>query len=90
MNKTAMKIKLMFFASIRESMNISEIDIDLPDETNTIFLLNQYLSENLDNFANLSQKKSPVLVAINQEIAQSDTIIKPNDTVAFFPPVTGG
>jgi molybdopterin synthase sulfur carrier subunit len=31
-----------------------------------------------------------VLVAINQEMATLDNIIKQGDEVAFFPPVTGG
>jgi molybdopterin synthase sulfur carrier subunit len=29
-------------------------------------------------------------VAVNQEMAQPTTPVKPGDEVAFFPPVTGG
>jgi molybdopterin synthase sulfur carrier subunit len=30
------------------------------------------------------------LVAVNQEYAQPDTLVRAGDEVAFFPPVTGG
>jgi molybdopterin converting factor small subunit len=32
----------------------------------------------------------PIIVAINQEIAQSEQLVSTGDEVAFFPPVTGG
>ncbi len=37
----------------------------------------------------LAQGKA-LRVAVNQEMAQPTTPVKPGDEVAFFPPVTGG
>ncbi len=37
----------------------------------------------------LAQGKA-LRVAVNQEVAQPTTPVKPGDEVAFFPPVTGG
>jgi molybdopterin synthase sulfur carrier subunit len=32
----------------------------------------------------------PIRVAVNQEMAEPSTTLRPGDEVAFFPPVTGG
>jgi molybdopterin synthase sulfur carrier subunit len=37
----------------------------------------------------LAQGKA-LRVAVNQEMAQATTPVRPGDDVAFFPPVTGG
>jgi molybdopterin synthase sulfur carrier subunit len=34
--------------------------------------------------------KKPVLVAVNQQMATSESAVQSNDEIAFFPPVTGG
>jgi len=39
--------------------------------------------------AELAAEK-PVRAAVNQDMAQADTVLADGDEVAFFPPVTGG
>lgn len=78
-------MKILYFASLRESLKRANEEIDI--ETNiSVSQLKEKLIEKhgKTNFAN------NILCAVNQEIATDDTLIKTNDEVAFYPPVTGG
>ncbi len=78
-----MKIKINYFASLREEVGRAEDAIN----SNEISLT----AEKVWLLAT-GQKCLPdkVLVALNQEYVDLDTVVVDGDEVAFFPPVTGG
>lgn len=81
-----MKIRLKLFASIRDICGFDEKEITLP-ETAT---LNELLDNLASQYSALALKRSSLLMAVNEEYSRGDTILHNNDTVAIFPPVSGG
>jgi len=84
-----MKITLCFFARFREQLGVQQELYTLPKECSGHDLLAQ-LAQRGNKWHELFDNPTGVLVAINQEMATLDNIIRQGDEVAFFPPVTGG
>lgn len=80
-------IKVKFFAYLRESLGMSELNIE-DMSGNTVEQLRQNLIENGSQWNVLAQQD--LLVAVNHTLCGQDTLINDGDEVAFFPPVTGG
>jgi len=75
-----MTITIKYFASLRETHGDSDQQIQADDVScvaDIMRLQSIALPEN-------------ILVAVNMEYADSDTVVADGDEVAFFPPVTGG
>ena len=85
-----MKVKVLFFASLRESLGTGAEEIELPAGAATVSALRAHLQARGGAYAKAFSDKSPVRIAVNQEMASPANAIKPGDEVAFFPPVTGG
>lgn len=81
-------LRVLFFAKIKEDIgfNYFDLKVDLPTSAS---IIRHSLSSNFPENKNLFSEKNSI-VAINQEISNSEKIIKKGDEVAFFPPVTGG
>jgi sulfur-carrier protein len=83
-------VTLLYFASLRESLGTSREQVALPSGSSTVSsLLDQLRSRDgpwTEAFATGKQWR----VAVNQQMADLATPLKPGDEVAFFPPVTGG
>ncbi len=75
-----MSIQVKFFASLREKVGVSDIDIDAAETAGDAWNI---ATNNAEPPANL-------LVAVNLDYAQLNTAVFDGDEVAFFPPVTGG
>lgn len=76
-------IDVLFFAELQEAVGNEKISIEAAGITVTDMkgkLLETYDLHNLDNS----------LIAINEEYAQEDTVLRDGDVVAFIPPVSGG
>ena len=85
-----MKVKLVFFAALREQLGISTEEIDLPAGVTTVAGLRNHLVQRGGAWQNVLADKRLVRVAVNQDMAQAGSALKPGDEIAFFPPVTGG
>lgn len=85
-----MKIKVLYFARIKEIVNYSTEELDLPDDVLTVAALKNWLATRGEVWANLFHGKQIVRAAINHQLVDDLAPIQANDEVAFFPPVTGG
>lgn len=78
---------LVFFAQIRERLGKGTLQYPI-SKAMTLFELKKEL-QGIDPVWE-DVFSSEVLCAVNQEISSWDRVIKSNDEIAFFPPVTGG
>lgn len=84
-----MKVKVLFFASLRESLGVAAEDLQLPAGVDTVDGLRGHLANRGGEWARLAATGN-LRYAVNQDMAQASTGLKAGDEVAFFPPVTGG
>ena len=85
-----MKVKLLFFAALREQLGAPTEELELPAGVTTVEALRDHLRARGGAWANVFAPNRPVRAAVNQDMVQAEARIKAGDEVAFFPPVTGG
>jgi sulfur-carrier protein len=85
-----MNIKVLYFARIKEAVNYSTEEIDLPGGISTVMALKNYLSQRGETWGNIFSGKQIVRAAVNHQLVDDTATIHAGDEVAFFPPVTGG
>ncbi len=85
-----MKIKLLYFAGLREQVGTRGEDLEVSPEVTTVAGLRTLLMNRGGAWQTALAQGKALRVAVNQEMAQPATPVKPGDEVAFFPPVTGG
>ena len=80
------KIKLLFFATLRDRAGTKAMELEISDD-----LTIQGLKDKLAvDFPSLAQSMSSVLVTINREYAFDEAVVPQNAEIALFPPVSGG
>ena len=85
-----MKVKVLYFASVRERLGRQAEEIDLPAGVATVAGLRAHLRTRGGAWAEALAEKKLLRMAVNQDMAEPAASIKAGDEVAFFPPVTGG
>ncbi|OYY49722.1 MAG: molybdopterin converting factor subunit 1 [Methylophilaceae bacterium 17-44-8] len=85
-----MHIKVLYFARIKEAINYSSEDVNLPDDVESITALKHWLAQRGEVWANLFSGQLVVRAAINHNLVDDLATFDDGDEVAFFPPVTGG
>ena len=85
-----MNIKVLYFARLKEAVNYSTEEIDLPADVSTVTALKNFLAKRGETWADLFNGKQVVRAAINHALVDDLATIQAGDEVAFFPPVTGG
>ena len=80
------KVKLLFFATLRERAGTRSMELDIPDELTVQGLMDKISME----YPNLKESMLSVLVTVNREYAFEDAVIPPNAEIGMFPPVSGG
>lgn len=80
------RVKLLFFATLRDRAGAKSMELDIPTD-----LTVQGLKDKISNeYPNLKESMSSVLITINREYAFDDALIPLNAELAMFPPVSGG
>jgi molybdopterin synthase sulfur carrier subunit len=85
-----MKVKVLFFAGLREQLGVSGEEIELPAGVSTVAGLRSHLKARGGPYEKAFTEKSLVRMAVNQDMVPPTAPLKAGDEVAFFPPVTGG
>lgn len=83
-------VRILYFARLRESLGKSEEELVLPDGVTSVGALADFLRQRGDVWASELGAGKAVRVAVNQDMAGPETVIKGGEEIAFFPPVTGG
>jgi molybdopterin converting factor subunit 1 len=81
-----MRVRVRLFASLREAVGASEIELDLPEGA-TAETAWQRLA---DAHVALGPRRARLTAAVNRRYALFDTTLHDGDEVVFVPPVSGG
>ena len=79
-----MRVKVRFFASVREIIGAREITAEFPDGTTVGGLWRSHVASH-PRLARLR-----MAFAVNHEYAGTDRVLSDGDEVAVIPPVSGG
>ena len=80
------RVKLLFFATLRDRAGTKSIELDLPPDI-TVKDLKERIS---GEYPGLRESMKSVLITINREYAFDEAVIPPGAELAMFPPVSGG
>jgi len=80
------KIKLLFFATIRDRIGVKTLEMDIPVDLTIQGLKEKLSSEHPD----VKESLKSVLVTINREYAFNEAVIPADAEIGMFPPVSGG
>lgn len=81
-----MEVKVLLFATLRQVAGWKERIVELPSGA----ALGDLLILLTDSQPQLNLAQRTIYAAVNEEYAQKETLLKENDVVAIFPPVSGG
>lgn len=81
-----MKIKVLFFASCRDIVKGREIELEVPEGSTAGKALNRLC----EVYPRLSDLRGRMALSINEEYAAAESVLKPGDTLALIPPISGG
>jgi len=82
-----MKIRLLFFATLRSLTGLKSLELELPPGSR-VADLKLVVAERFPRV--IPALAQSVLVSIDREYADNDQIIPDGAEVALFPPVSGG
>ncbi|MFD1197547.1 molybdopterin converting factor subunit 1 [Brucella gallinifaecis] len=85
-----MRVKLVYFAWVREKIGKGEETIELDCDIISVDQLIAHLKTLGEEYENLFEHQTLIRAAINQEHAEHNEFVKDGDEVALFPPMTGG
>lgn len=85
-----MKVKVLYFAALRERLGTPGEEIELPAGVGTVAALRSHLRGRGGAWELALAETRLVRTAVNQDMAPPTAVLNAGDEVAFFPPVTGG
>ncbi len=83
-------VKILYFARLREALGTGAEEVAVDSGIRNVACLMEWLRSRGGVWAEELAPGRAVRVAVNQRMAEPDTVVGDGDEVAFFPPVTGG
>ena len=84
------RVKLRYFAWVRERIGKPEEEVDPPAGIATVAELISWLSRRGEEYAHAFDNPRVIRAAIDHTHVKADAPIKNAREIAFFPPMTGG
>ncbi len=84
-----MKIRLRYFARVREKLGVAEEWVTLPDDIRTVDDVRLFLMKRGGVWSEVLSA-GQLKMACQLQMAQPDTKVTEGCEIAFFPPITGG
>jgi molybdopterin converting factor subunit 1 len=81
-----MEMKVRLFASLKEIAGSSHVLVKIKDSAAVSDLLTEFICQ----YPQLQPLSKNILVSVNLEYANRSQLIRPDDEITFFPPVSGG
>lgn len=81
-----MRVRVRFFASLREAAGVNELALDLPSPST----VETCFAALADRFPPIGKKRPRLSASINRQYASFDASLSEGDEVVFIPPVSGG
>ena len=81
-----MRVRVLFFGMLKEMAGFSAEEVELPAGSSVRDLLASYEAR----VAKLRDSLPSLAIAVNQEYASPDVVLRDGDEVALLPPVSGG
>jgi len=93
-----LKLRLRYFAALREALGVSDETIDVPDDLDSVAAVLAWLRARGGVWDETFAQTSRLRCALNHHLVALDAPLPPAGTtfetgpleLAFFPPVTGG
>jgi molybdopterin synthase sulfur carrier subunit len=85
-----MRLKLVYFAWVRERIGKTEEEVELPAEIATVTDLVRWLKTRGEEYAYAFENEGIVRAALDHRHVKPDASLGAAREVAFFPPMTGG
>jgi molybdopterin synthase sulfur carrier subunit len=85
-----MKIKLLYFAWLRQEIGNNGEEIDLPADVTTVERLMTFLRGRGGGYAQAFAEDAVLRAGVNKKVVDTTQMLREGDEVAFFPPFTGG
>jgi len=85
-----MKLRILYFARLRELFGTGEETVTVPDGIDTLAGLVTWLSARGGVWSEQLAPGRAYRMAVNQDMAGPESPLRDRDEVAIFPPVTGG
>jgi molybdopterin converting factor subunit 1 len=86
MNNNMIKINVLLFGACREVAGAGELNCNLTSPADVAGAWDEIKTR----FPNLEKFERSALFAVNEEHARKDRPLEDGDTLAIFPPVSGG
>jgi sulfur-carrier protein len=85
-----MRVRLLYFAWVREKTGKAEEHVDLPSDIDTVAALVEWLKQRGPEYAEAFGRAEVIRAAVNRTHVRPAASIVGASEIAFFPPVTGG
>ena len=85
-----MKLRVLYFAALRERLGRSEESLDAPNDVANVAQLRDWLSRRGKPWSDAFAEVRRVRAAVDQTMVDDRHALHDGAEVAFFPPVTGG
>ncbi len=85
-----MKLKIRYFAWVRERVGVPEEDVEVPASVRTVGELAAWLATRGEEYAHAFENPKVIRAAIDRTHVRPDAALGSASEIAFFPPMTGG